>query len=489
MDNNIYLNNEYSFEEIPNFSLGADFYELQDLQDQQNMSVNSSQEEIDSFIVEQKSTNTVRKTILDMNILQRYMKTINMENVNIENLPPSELNHLLSKFFIHARKKDGEEYEPDTLSSYQRSIHRYLGDKKSKVNILKDEELEESRKVLVAKRRVLVHKHGKGNKPQAAEALSEIEEDALFNSGEFGDSNPSALQKVMWWLLSLHFGFRARDESRKLRWGDVALQIDPNTGLEMLVWQKERGTKTRTGKEHGHQRAFQPKVFATNTDRCPVKYYKIFKSHRPSEMNLPDSPFYLAVKQHMNPSDAVWYMKAPLGKNEIGKFMASAAEKAGLNVSGKKITNHSVRKTCISRLLDASVPETFVAQLSGHKNINSLQNYKTASTSQQRQMSSVLSRVDQQASTSSAITTVQSAKTISTTDYHNSLQGLANHNSLQGLATDPMLSSTAQIQAVFSGASINSISDCTFQIIKGSVTMKKGRKRRLIIESDDEVDD
>ena len=34
---------------------------------------------------------------------------------------------------------------------------------------------------------------------------------------------------------------------------------------------------------------------------------------------------------------------------------------------GKKVTNHSVRKTCISRLLDADVPENFVAQLSGHK--------------------------------------------------------------------------------------------------------------------------
>jgi len=29
---------------------------------------------------------------------------------------------------------------------------------------------------------------------------------------------------------------------------------------------------------------------------------------------------------------------------------------------GKKVTNHSVRKTCISRLLDADVPENFAAK-------------------------------------------------------------------------------------------------------------------------------
>ena len=63
---------------------------------------------------------------------------------------------------------------------------------------------------------LLVHEHGKGNKPQAVQAIDEVEEDALFEAGEFGDSNPGALQRTVWWFLSLHFGFRARDESRKL---------------------------------------------------------------------------------------------------------------------------------------------------------------------------------------------------------------------------------------------------------------------------------
>ena len=61
------------------------------------------------------------------------------------------------------------------------------------------------------------------------------------------------------------------------------------------------------------------------------------------------------------------------GKNEIGNFLSTAAKKANLQQGqGAKITNHSVRKTSISRLLDADIPETYVAQLSGHKNIDSL---------------------------------------------------------------------------------------------------------------------
>ena len=36
------------------------------------------------------------------------------------------------------------------------------------------------------------------------------------------------------------------------------------------------------------------------------------------------------------------------------------------------VTNHSVRKTCISGLMDAEVPVNYVAQLSGHKNLKKL---------------------------------------------------------------------------------------------------------------------
>ena len=172
-----------------------------------------------------------------------------------ESLPASELDHLLSKFFLNARKKNGEEYEPATVSSFQRSIQRYLSEKKYPFNILKDNEFEKSRKVLAAKRKSLVHEHGKGNKLQAAQAIDEDEEDALFEAGEFGDSKPVALQRTVWWFLSLHFGFRARDESRKLHWSDLQLQRQ-NDGQEVLVWLAEQGTKTRHGQERGHQRAF-----------------------------------------------------------------------------------------------------------------------------------------------------------------------------------------------------------------------------------------
>ncbi len=128
------------------------------------------------------------------------------------------------------------------------------------------------------------------------------------------------------------------------------------------------GTKTRTGQEHGLKHAIQPKAYATGNERCPVRLFKKFKSRHPSEMNEVDSPFFLAIKHKRAPDDNTWYMKCPLGKNQIGKFLSATAKNAGLpQVSGAKVTNHFVRKTSISRLLDADMPENLLLNTAATK--------------------------------------------------------------------------------------------------------------------------
>ena len=105
-------------------------------------------------------------------------------------------------------------------------------------------------------------------------------------------------------------------------------------------------------------------------------------------MCSPESPFFRAIRYKVNPlQDRVWYKNQPLGKNEIGRFMSHAAKQAQLDTSdGRRIANHSVRKTSIGRLLDKNVPESFVIQLSGHKRVESLSSYKAPSFSHQREM-------------------------------------------------------------------------------------------------------
>ena len=156
----------------------------------------NSQEEIETFVKEQKSDNTTKKTVSDMKTFQRYLSSINKGDVEVLHLLADDLDHLLAKFFKDVCKINGDEYEPDTLSGFQRSIQRFLSDGKSPFNILVQKEFQMSRKVLAAKRKSLVQKTGKGNKPNATRSLTD-EEDKLFKSGQFGVSSPEPLQRAM----------------------------------------------------------------------------------------------------------------------------------------------------------------------------------------------------------------------------------------------------------------------------------------------------
>ena len=163
---------------------------------------------------------------------------------------------------------------------------------------------------------------------------------------------------------------------------------DPETDSEYLVWKPERGSKTHTGQDGGHQRAFEPKAYASNNkSRCPVEFYKAFRSHRPKVMLQPDALFYLAINHRLKPNDKVWYLDRPLGKNEIGKFLKDAFAAAKLDdTNKKKVSILSVKKTSVGRLLEADVQPNFVAQLSGHKNLKSLDSYHSASLKRQREI-------------------------------------------------------------------------------------------------------
>ena len=104
------------------------------------------------------------------------------------------------------------------MSSFSRSIQRYLEDSKAKFIILKDEEFKVSREVLKSKRRQL-KKQGKGN--NATVALTNEDIERIFDENQFSTQDPDVLSRTMWFLLTLHFGHRARHEARQMKFGDI----------------------------------------------------------------------------------------------------------------------------------------------------------------------------------------------------------------------------------------------------------------------------
>jgi hypothetical protein len=123
---------------------------------------------------------------------------------------------------------------------------------------------------------------GKGNKPNAADALESADVECMWSSGALGDTDPLTLQQTLWWLIAMHVGTRGRDE---LRFGDFTiLQMVTN-----MLSSTKKGTKTRTGETekstNADARVFKPKMWTLDTpSRCPVHLYRAFVQNRPPEM-------------------------------------------------------------------------------------------------------------------------------------------------------------------------------------------------------------
>ena len=106
-------------------------------------------------------------------------------------------------------------------------------------------------------------------------------------------------------------------------------------------------------------------------------------------MNKPGAPFYLGVNHTTKNSDKSWFKASAMGVNKLNSLMKTMAEKAGLDNS--HLTNHSAQKCMIQTLNDKDIPPSHIMQLSGHKNVQSINNYSHVSQEQQKSMSRILS--------------------------------------------------------------------------------------------------
>ena len=71
-----------------------------------------------------------------------------------------------------------------------------------------------------------------------------------------------------------------------------------------------------------------------------------------------------------------------MGQKKLNSFMKTMAEKGGL--SSKRLTNHSARKRMIQKLNDSDIPPSHIMQLSGHRNVQSINGYSHISQQQQK---------------------------------------------------------------------------------------------------------
>lgn len=405
------------------------------------------------FVSDQENKNTLKKTLSHIKLLREFLVE-NKDHREIHDIPAAELDKHLSKFFVCVRQKNGAEYQPSYLRGILGSIERYLKRHRYGHSLISGYTFAATREALASKQKDL-KKQGLGNRPKAADRIEDHEIDTFYEHKLLGNSTPESLINTLWLNNTMYFGMRGGgEEHRALCWGDVKLYYDSETKLEYLNY-NERQTKTRTGIDINNIRDSPPRMYATpdNKARCPVETYKVYSDLRPECYSEDNHPFYLAtVTNNDNPNKhARWFLRGAIGKHKLENIMKTMVKKCQLpGMESKRLTNTSVRKHLCQKLLENNVPDTQAVHITGHKNAQSLNNYRSLSNQQKQKMSAILSNRPMEPRTPQehSVNVPQNCqKSMSPTCYTNNNNEM--HNSMS-LCTNP----ENTIRSIFSGSSI-----------------------------------
>ena len=114
-------------------------------------------EDIDNFITENRNkTNTTKKTESDFNVFYSWAKTVN-ETRTLENITEQECDKLLAHFVLNIGNQNGDEYEPDMLTSMLQSFDRLLRGKRKNVTVYSlTDSLQRPEKLCFAKKKAVL---------------------------------------------------------------------------------------------------------------------------------------------------------------------------------------------------------------------------------------------------------------------------------------------------------------------------------------------
>ena len=169
-----------------------------------------------------ENVNTRKSTISWVRVFETWCNVNDLDKKNPEMVLPEQLDKILERFFACVCKQDGTDYEPGSLKVMQAALERHLKEKGYSFSIIKDREFFNSRKVLEGKAHKL-RNEGKGKLPNKSRSLIREEEEALWESGQLGDSSQRSLVNTMWWLLSQHLGLRGCQEHYTMNVEDFTL--------------------------------------------------------------------------------------------------------------------------------------------------------------------------------------------------------------------------------------------------------------------------
>ena len=117
----------------------------------------------------------------------------------------------MQSFYAEVRKTNGDQYESNSLAR----IDRYLKENNYHISVIRDRVFSTSRAVLEGNCKNL-RDHGKDKWPNKPSSLSESKINIWWECGQLGTDSAMSLRNTIWWLFTLHFGFRGWQEHHSM---------------------------------------------------------------------------------------------------------------------------------------------------------------------------------------------------------------------------------------------------------------------------------
>ncbi|BHF60587.1 hypothetical protein SprV_0100355200 [Sparganum proliferum] len=288
--------------------------------------------------------NTLRKTKSDMKVIHRYFVQVKNDTREIHEMPPEDLSNYIQDFILTAKKKDGHEYEPESLKAFVHSLERHLKYHNYPHSVLKDPAFASARLVLSQRLNELralsqanggstVHSgrsaaHGRNSTSAADECspfkaafLSEkyrsggdggglgigklVKPHLLMQNGLLGFSNPQAILNSVWLIVRTQLNIVGTQKHRSLTWGQFQLVTNGNSQELLRFTSRSNPPDVRYCQGHGGPlsgRLFNSSgsglTGSTSGRRQPLPFNCVEAFHyyirlRPLDCSGPDDPLYL----------------------------------------------------------------------------------------------------------------------------------------------------------------------------------------------------
>ena len=226
-------------------------------------------EEIEKIAHEKDSANTHRSTEMAYNVFKNYCEE---KNIQIDTSNKKELDNYLCKFYLEARKQNGDFYTKTSLKTIRFGLQRKVKQLDDTIDIIGDPSFSKCNNMFQAQL-VQLKKKGYGKVKHKQPILKE-DLQKLYNGEVFALDKPATLQNRVFFNIMLHLCRRGRENLRQLKTYSFVIKKLPD-GVEYVTQVMDELTKNHRENDEAEDGGM---MLANGTENCPVKSFKLYVS-------------------------------------------------------------------------------------------------------------------------------------------------------------------------------------------------------------------